>query len=64
LRRFQNDWATAELVKQYLSNRRKAEARKRKLQDTQIRRHVDDLDATNSKEDSEDENEGDNDNDE
>ena len=28
---FQNDWATAELVKQYLSNRRESDSRKRRL---------------------------------
>jgi len=48
LARFQNDWATAELVKQYLSNRRKNDARKRKvmeeLQERADKRcHIDEL---------------------
>jgi hypothetical protein len=30
LARFQNDWATVEIVKQYLQNKRKAAQRKRK----------------------------------
>ena len=62
LQQFQNDWATAKLVKQYLSNHCKNEAHKRKLPDMQVctdkHHHIDELDSVHSKEDSENENEG------
>jgi hypothetical protein len=58
LAQFQNNWATAELAKQYLSNHHKAEVQKRKRAQVSNKRskrphHIDDL----SKNEEDDENE-------